>query len=532
MKRMCIAALVLTLLVPALALAGGAPDKETAAGKVSPAGQFPVTPKITLKAGYFDRQATIDPKQNLYFQKLEQETGIQMQWVVIENDEKRNILFASDDYPNWSMADGVWKDAIAQWLDQGVVVDLLPYLNKGYTPNLDRVFKKYPQSLGYSVNPSGKLPALPQLLMLESNYLEQNFMINKKWLDKLGLQVPRTLADLRTVLVAFKDKDPNGNGKKDEMPFGFVAGDGYAQHLTSLYGLFGMPTKEGVAIKDGKAYFAPVQPAYKQYIQYMAGLYKDGLIDQESFTQTVPQFDAKVQDPGGNKYGFIIAARGYTGTTDATKARSEFMSIEPPRVPGIEPEMWVHPGRLAIKNVWIMTNKNPYPQHTMAWVDRFYTFERTMDAFYGMAPEGYTVKDGKYVPGEIPLERRRLISAKAFGAFPSILEAEDYGNRLVMDKSTQFLYDNYYKYYIKYKAKEQWVRPEFSAAETKDLISLQTDIDKLWKSNQARWITGAGSVDAEWDQYVQQMKTMNLDKYVALYQVAHDRFLKAMKDIK
>ena len=66
------------------------------------------------------------------------------------------------------------------------MVDLLPYLDKGYTPNLDRVFKKYPQSLGYSVNPAGKLPALPQFLMLESNYLEQNFMINSKWLDKLG----------------------------------------------------------------------------------------------------------------------------------------------------------------------------------------------------------------------------------------------------------------------------------------------------------------------------------------------------------
>jgi putative aldouronate transport system substrate-binding protein len=368
--------------------------------------------------------------------------------------------------------------------------------------------------------------------MLESNYLEQNFMINKRWLDKLGLAVPKTIDELRSVLIAFRDKDPNGNGKKDELPFGFVAGDGFAQHLTSLYGLFGMPTKEGVAIKGGQCYFAPIQPAYKQYIQYMAELYKQGLIDPESFTQKVPDFDAKVQDPGGEKYGFIIAQRGYTGFNDATKARSELVSIEPPRVPGIEPEMWVHPGWLAIKNVWIMTNKDPYPEHTMAWVDRFYTFERTMDSYYGMAPEGYAVKDGKYTPQEIPLERRRLIAAKAFGAFPGILEAEDYGNKLAMDKQTQFLYDNYYKYYAKYRAKEQWVRPELSAAETKELISYQTDINKLWTSNQARWITGAGDVNAEWDQYVQQMKTMNVDKYVALYQAAHDRFLKTMKDIK
>ena len=98
-----------------------------------------------------------------------------------------------------------------------------------------------------------------------------------------------------------------------------------------------------------------------------------------------------------------------------------------------------------------------------------------------------------------------------------------------MDESTQFLYDNYYTYYADYKATEQWNRPEFTAMETEEANALRTDIDKLWKENQARWITGAGDIDAEWAAYIAQLKRMNVDRYVELYQIAHTRFVEGQK---
>ena len=44
-------------------------------------------------------------------------------------------------------------------------------------------------------------------------------VVNKDWLNKLGLKKPTTVDELYDVLVAFRDKDPNGNVKKDEIPF-------------------------------------------------------------------------------------------------------------------------------------------------------------------------------------------------------------------------------------------------------------------------------------------------------------------------
>ena len=37
-------------------------------------------------------------------------------------------------------------------------------------------------------------------------------------LDALGLEMPQTVDEYYETLVAFRDKDPNGNGEQDEIP--------------------------------------------------------------------------------------------------------------------------------------------------------------------------------------------------------------------------------------------------------------------------------------------------------------------------
>ena len=514
------------LMTPAFLFAAGE-EESMSSGELTEPGVFPVQPGITLQAGWNSgRWGSAD--ENLWAQQWEADTNVTLEFVEMENVEKITIAFSADDYPDLMLGTaGLEKNLIARLLQEGVALDLRPYLFQGYTPNLDQIFTEKPESLAYMLNPEGKLSNLARFQFQESHYLEQNYMINRKWLDALGLDVPTTTDELRDVLIAFRDNDPNGNGDTDdELPFGYMATDGYAQHLRSMYGIWGMPTKNGIAITDGTAYFAPITDAYRDMITYFAGLYSEGLIDPESFTQSRADFDAKVDDPAGNVYGFIIAVRGYQGTD----GRAEFESVPPFRAPGYEPEIWVHPGRLAIKHVWFMTDVNPYPEHTMAWVDRLYTLENSVQSMFGIAPEGVKLIDGVWTPQEIPAERRQSIST--VGAIPALFRAEDYGARLAMDASSQLLYDNYYAHYIDYKAAEQWVRPEFTDAEQTEVNELRTDINTLWQSNEARWITGTGDIDKEWDEYVEQMKAMKIDRYVELHQAAHTRFADEIGDYR
>ena len=41
--------------------------------------------------------------------------------------------------------------------------------------------------------------------------------LRQDWMDKLGLQAPKTLADFENIMDAFVNKDPDGNCKKDTL---------------------------------------------------------------------------------------------------------------------------------------------------------------------------------------------------------------------------------------------------------------------------------------------------------------------------
>ena len=70
----------------------------------------------------------------------------------------------------------------------------------------------------------GKMYGLPQPGALPRT---DALVIRQDWLDKLGLEMPKTLEDVMTVAKAFTEKDPDGNGKNDTYGFcGYIESEG------------------------------------------------------------------------------------------------------------------------------------------------------------------------------------------------------------------------------------------------------------------------------------------------------------------
>ena len=69
------------------------------------------------------------------------------------------------------------------------------------------------------VNDEGDIYCFPFLRGDNSLMVFQGPIVRKDWLDKLGIPMPETIDDWYAMLQAFRDKDPNGNGKKDDVPF-------------------------------------------------------------------------------------------------------------------------------------------------------------------------------------------------------------------------------------------------------------------------------------------------------------------------
>lgn len=147
------------------------------------------------------------PAENPVHQRLEEIIGkkLQVNWAPDSSYEDRtNITLAGDDVPDLMIfkvkTAGFIKNAQA-----GAFWDLTDKL-KDY-PNL--VTDNPDVQRASSVN--GKIFGIYR----GRDPIRHGVILRKDWLDKLGLQPPKTTDDLYAIAKAFTEQDPDGNGKAD-----------------------------------------------------------------------------------------------------------------------------------------------------------------------------------------------------------------------------------------------------------------------------------------------------------------------------
>lgn len=159
--------------------------------------------------GDFNQMPSID--------QIEQKAGITLDFEQIPSSsysEKLNLLFASGSLPDMIFY-GEPNNLMSY---AGELVRPLDAYIERYMPNLLRVFAQRPQYRRFLVRSDGNIYQLLRSEEYSQIQTPNNLFINKLWLDKLGLAVPETTEELYRALKAFKERDPNGNGRADEIP--------------------------------------------------------------------------------------------------------------------------------------------------------------------------------------------------------------------------------------------------------------------------------------------------------------------------
>ncbi len=116
--------------------------------------------------------------------------------------------------------------------------------------------------------------------------MTDGFVVRKDWLDKLGLQPPKTLADFMNVARAFTERDPDGNGKNDTYGFGaYIESSGIQQAALGLrfewiYGAYGVAGTWNVS---DRAHFGlnVRNPAMMQATQFIKSMVDAKIIDPD-----------------------------------------------------------------------------------------------------------------------------------------------------------------------------------------------------------------------------------------------------------
>lgn len=190
--------------------------------------------------------------------------------------QKINVTLASGDLPDIVTVSAA---QLKQLADADMIEDMTPYWDK-YAADLTRkIYTEEGPGVLDSAKFDGKLMAIPNA---EGSIEAAQFLwIRKDWLDKLGLEPPKTMQELAAVAEAFTTKDPDGNGVNDT--YGIAMTKDLYSGCMALQGFFaGYHAYPNFWMdKDGKIAYGSVQPEMKDALKALADMYAKGLIDPE-----------------------------------------------------------------------------------------------------------------------------------------------------------------------------------------------------------------------------------------------------------
>lgn len=234
-------------------------------------------------AGYDVASVGHDWPNNLFFQRMQEMTGIAFtyrQYTDAAKWQAAKDAFISGAEP---MPDVLFKAALTPQetqalLDAGLIIDLRPLIESDM-PNLWAMLQQNPQWLEDITLPDGRIGALPGINQLQNN---NAIWINTNWLAALKMDMPTTPEEFTAVLRAFRDLDPNLNGKKDEIPMTFT-GMWDLNFLAHAYGVV-MNDYHVCVDADGKVITPVTTAEYRIFVEWMRLLWEERLIDHNGFS--------------------------------------------------------------------------------------------------------------------------------------------------------------------------------------------------------------------------------------------------------
>lgn len=512
------------------------------------AGNYPIVNEpITLKFLTVNVPQVTDFATNDFTKHMEELTNIHIEWsfAPAENTaEKVNLVLASGTYPDVFYGLDISDNMEAQYgVEQSVFTPLNEYIDT-VMPNFKaNVYDKYDSVKGRITAVDGKIYALPEWNDCYHCNYSLKYWINQHWLDKLNLEVPTTTEEFYNVLKAFKEQDPNGNGKQDEVPT--TASDTWNGRLIPfLMNAFALDSVNSTKtiVNDGKVETIANTDEYKEGLKYIKRLYDEGLIYEGSFVQKQDQLKQIATNPDAEILGGFPA--GFSGLIIDAKANPErykhFISIPPLEGPEGAKQTTVFEGGVYTGKFLVSTTCQ-YPEAAVRWADYIYTTEGSYKR--SGVEKGRDYEDAK--DGDIGIDGKpaltRIITPYSTdpqnkGYFNVGIEYAPAEMRLgvaVDSKITKFdaegleilLYQETNRNYEPYAPKGKMALPsiKLTAQESEEIQVIKVELEKYIEESRLKFLLGEWDLENDWDNYVNALDSIGIDKYLEVYQTGYDR---------
>jgi putative aldouronate transport system substrate-binding protein len=522
-----------------------------AAAAVAPAGTFPIVKdKITLTVMVVQTNGVESYVNNEFTKWLEEKTNIHLEFDIAptataENRQKLNLTVASGKLPDIIMNFGLPLDYQQTLADQKLIIPMDDLIAK-YGDEFAKAMKEFPQMKDMFSLADGKMYSLPHINDCFHCQHSQKAWIYKPWLDKLGLKMPTTTDELEQVLIAFKTKDPNGNGKADEVPWSGAATASWHAALDQfIMNAFvynsGLGAVNHMFVENGKIKMAYAEPGWKEGLLYLNKLYKEGLIDPQIFTNSMTEHKGISENPDAVLQGFTQA--GWPGMFIDWMGKSgrwkDYVPVAPLKGPTGLQQSPETPYGFGSTGAVLISKSNKYPEATYRLIDLMYSYEATMRSVYGrpgiewaeskpgaesIAGTG-TPRYNILVPwSEQPQSITWQQAAPTYRSTTFRLEWQEFNPA---DPLERYLYQWSRDLYKPYGKPQLEVPPlVFTSEQSSKLGTLNTALLTYSDEMYASFVTGKTDIATGWDKYLADLKTNGLEDFLKIYQDAYDAKMK------
>lgn len=551
-KRVISVALVALLSAGALCGCGnnGADNAKKAAAYepdpiVNEPGVFPICKDkdITLTVGIAQSSVVTDYENNTFTKALEEKLGCNIEFELLpstETQQKVELMIAAggEDLPDILMM-SFEDNQLAAYGKNGTIIDLSPYYeNSAYYLNkmFDAEKEKYGEDIKKLITLSdGSMYYIPKYNKSLQNEYGNRMWVYEPWLEKLGLEKPETLEEYKAMLKAFKEKDPNGNGKADEIPASGHKDDKFIEFIMASF----VPVQTGntdyLYVDDkGKVNAAYMQEEWREGLRYLNGLYKEGLLSDVKFTQDTTQL-RQLNSQAEVRVGSLVT-QAPSLAVEYRSRLADYTHIKPLKngKKGISRAVWEpttpYCGMVITKNC-------EHPELAFRLGDLM--CEETLTIWNRWGEEGVdwtAPKEGEKSMFENIGYKARISPILIWGepsnhhwqnigpgyrdydvACGMVASDSNISEMIIAEAAPDYL-DTKYEHLVK--------KYIYDIDKYSEVSQYKGDLKNYVTEQMALFITGNRDLDKDWKDYISHLKSLGVEKYVEITQEAYDKYTK------
>lgn len=433
--------------------------------------------------------------------------------------EAFNLLIAQGDLPD-IVGGHLIRDRVNRYGPEGAFLPLNDLVAE-HAPHIAAFFAERPELQAAISASDGNYYFIPYL---PDGQFGRAYFIRQDWLDALGLEQPQNVDELYEVLVAFRDGDPNGNGRADEIPY-------FARHWEELIRLVtlwdgrtsGSDTYHDFLVLDGEITHGYIGEGYRDGMANLARWYEERLIDPEIFTRGSSSRDYLLSENlGGMTHDWFASTSGYnTSLADTVEGFNLVAMIPPASVSGVRIE---EHRRIPVKpDGWAISYQNEHPVETVKYFDFWFTEEGRNLSNFGVEGIHWDMVDGEPIYREEILTNGRAVNSQMYEIGAQIQRGYWQDYRYEIQWTNEIALAGIELYSQGDYLVDQFLGVAFTPDE-------QSVYDRYWPSirtymleRQQAWILGSGDILEDWDDYLETLDQMGMNEVLEVMNSAYAR---------